>query len=249
MQDSRNTSLPDSDSDKKGKEERRPDDGRLTLPLGAIALTVPSMGANSLFEHLDAGDSHGHALLKAKLYLKALFNRTGHRENGGAPYSIPSRHISGPGRLFHSSLVFNTRDHGPGILGHELGHVTGDPPGILSSVRDIAAGIESPIVTAQLAMLLTRNRKLDKGIATASSAVMAPIIAEELRASTRGYNMLRDSGAGRLESAKAFMGIPTYLAPAVAPWLLLKLKDKLRRYDYKDPKYKKRDKHGRRIKH
>jgi hypothetical protein len=103
---------------------------------------------------------------------------------------------------------------GPAILAHELGHAQG---GKALMGANIGGKLAIPLLMT--GGLLSNNEETGRNWAIGGSAAGAGLLASELDASRRGYNMLRGLGAGRKGALKAFLGIPTYLGMASLPWL------------------------------
>lgn len=103
---------------------------------------------------------------------------------------------------------------GPAILAHELGHAQG---GKALMGANIGGKLAIPLLMS--GGLISNNEDTGRNWALGGSAAGAGLLASELDASRRGYNMLRGLGAGRKGALKAFLGIPTYLGMASLPWL------------------------------
>lgn len=121
-----------------------------------------------------------------------------------------------------------------GVIGHELGHALN-----AASTNKIVKGISNlrlaqPLQFAPSAAGLINGAffrnlttKQMLGVDAIGTAAYSPWLLEELSASLRGYNAARNAGAGRLASAAAFAGLPSYIANAAAPWLQTLMQHKL----------------------
>jgi Zn-dependent membrane protease YugP len=126
-----------------------------------------------------------------------------------------------------------------GVLAHEIGHAKNFATSkklfgkagqklhhILYGTSKVGSSAAASI--AALSALFGAEDDTVRNIGIAGSAAAAPMLAEELIASTRGANMLRKLKLpGKL---KAFSGIPSYLAAAalpMTPWLGMKAYDKI----------------------
>lgn len=121
-----------------------------------------------------------------------------------------------------------------GIIGHELGHAMNAASSNkivnwISKLRDTPSLQYAPaaagVVNGMLYKNLTTKQML--GVDALGTVAYSPWLLEELSASLRGYNAARKAGAGRLASAAAFSGLPSYLANASLPWLQTLMQHKL----------------------
>lgn len=110
-----------------------------------------------------------------------------------------------------------------GVLAHELGHRDGmqkykalpriyQGGNILGGLGSLVAGFTENKDTADKASLL-------------GTIGYGGVVGNELDASLRGYNMLRNTGLGKLRSLKSFMGVPTYLGLMASPHAINKWKE------------------------
>lgn len=107
----------------------------------------------------------------------------------------------------------------PGVLAHEMGHGSGNLLTAQQSARNnlLANAGSSLGFTAGLLASPFASTKTLGVIGGIGTGLSVPRLAEELRASWRGYNMLRDQGADFKTSIGAFAGVPTYMAAGAAP--------------------------------
>jgi hypothetical protein len=115
-------------------------------------------------------------------------------------------------------------------LAHELGHAQQYAGGFKpwrAVTRLSRAATPLAIVASALTTALSRNERVSRNVALAGTVAMLPMLAEETGASARGYRGMRGIGQGRLESAKSFIGLPTYAAASLQPILLHNLKKQL----------------------
>lgn len=142
-----------------------------------------------------------------------------------------------------------------GVIAHELGHAQSfknlSDKG--KSPRQIglryALGDLGPLLGTAVNVIGHNHMTTPQmfGVATLSSLPVLPRLIEEFTASKHGYDLLRSKGKGRLESLSSFVGIPTYLAQAAAPFvpallakLLGKTADKKKKKKEEDDKKKKK---------
>lgn len=126
----------------------------------------------------------------------------------------------------NDEIKLNHKHYNPGVLAHEYGHVQGGKPlAYTNGVGKLVGGLGT------LTAILSGNEDTGRNAAIAGSIGMAGTLASELDASRRGYNVLRSLGGSKGKSLKAFMGIPTYLASSLAPFIAYKAKQKTIGYD------------------
>lgn len=71
------------------------------------------------------------------------------------------------------------------------------------------------------------RKKIGNAISVAGGAASIPMIAEEIGASIRGTKML---GLKGMDRARAFIGIPSYIALAMSPWIINKVSERTRKF-------------------
>lgn len=135
------------------------------------------------------------------------------------PYMIPTL---GDKNYIGEVHVSNTAS--PGALAHELGHLSNyskyKNPTLMNKLYSASRGGTLALNALALPASFFANSVDDRilgGAALGGAAISAPMLAEELSASMKGYKMLRKLGKGRLTSLGAFAGVPTYLASAALP--------------------------------
>lgn len=115
-------------------------------------------------------------------------------------------------------VLFRPKKSPDFVRAHEVGHVL-QKPTLIKSLPRMAANF-APY--GAVAGLLGTDRENDKKaaiIAGAGTAMALPTLVNEVDASARGYRVMRKLGAGRMRSAGAFIGLPTYGALAAIPGL------------------------------
>lgn len=121
-----------------------------------------------------------------------------------------------PGGMFGPHLK-------PGILAHEIGHsmnMKGNPNGFMQKLYNKSKiGSQLAVSGSMLGGMVLDDASLGY-IGGVGSALSAPMLAEELRASAKGYRLMRSLGAGRGKALGAFVGVPSYfMGSTVAPML------------------------------
>lgn len=148
----------------------------------------------------------------------------------GPNYSPAGHFIYMPGKGGMENVGGKFGDHlKPGILAHEIGHsmnLGGNPKGLYPKLyAGSKLGSMLAMNAAGLSGLMLDDSSLGY-MGGAGAAVSAPMLAEEIRASARGYNLMRRLGGSRLKALAAFSGVPSYMGLAAAssmPWLVRKI--------------------------
>ena len=118
------------------------------------------------------------------------------------------------------------------IFAHELGHSAK----MQHAPKRIALYGGSKIATNGAAVAAIINcfnndeesrKKIGNAISIAGGAASIPMIAEEIGASIRGTKML---GLKGMDRARAFIGIPSYIALAMSPWIINKVSERTRKF-------------------
>jgi hypothetical protein len=110
----------------------------------------------------------------------------------------------------------NAADH---VRAHEVGHVLQKPTMAKAMTKKLL--LKSSMLGAGAALVGTGSQhdKTATGIAGLATAAALPTMVNEIDASAKGYRVMRKLGAGRVNSAKAFIGVPTYASVASIPAL------------------------------
>lgn len=130
----------------------------------------------------------------------------------------------------------------PEIMAHELGHAKNfsDVERIFGKTgKNIHTGLYLGSkglnllgsIAAPIASMLGADDDTVKTIGVAGAASSAPMMLEELIASTRGAKALGKAGKGMGSKLKAFIGIPSYIAAGIsplAPWMGYEILDAAR---------------------
>lgn len=116
--------------------------------------------------------------------------------------------------VFNNFINLPKRFKNPAILAHEAGHAFGSKPQLWASIAGKQIGALSVLPS-----LLTPNEETSRNIALGGTAAMVPTLYSEVDASIRGANLLKKLKVPFSGRAKAFLGIPTYLAAASLPML------------------------------
>lgn len=111
----------------------------------------------------------------------------------------------------------------PGILAHEIGHGMNaklNHEGLLHKLYPKSKiGSQIAVNSSMLGGMMLDDASLGY-IGGAGSALSAPMLVEELRASAKGYRLMRGLGGSRLKALAAFSGVPSYfMGSTVAPLL------------------------------
>lgn len=116
---------------------------------------------------------------------------------------------------------------GTGTHAHELGHAVG-MKGKFPVIQRISRRLALPTaVGGTLTAALSDDPTTRNVASVAAPVVMAPTIAEELRASNIGRKLLQRRGVTGLKTLAPFRGVPTYLAAAVAPFIAAQMRGQL----------------------
>lgn len=197
-----------------------------TLGLGYGVSGAADLGVTGLDKLLNTNPE-----LSGRLRRIAQHNGAGFMHTGGGPMAI--RPIDMPRfekvlgyKVPFKSMLANVGNTSPGFIAHELGHITGMQPGrLMGKLQRISyTGGRASALGLPALMAFNRNEKLDQAASVGTPLLMAPALAEELRASGRGFKYLRRLGSGRLRAATAFFGVPTYMLAAALPALMHKWK-------------------------
>jgi hypothetical protein len=120
------------------------------------------------------------------------------------------------------------------VRAHEAGHVAqdlGKSRGrlIRTSVGRLAIQLAPLGAASALVNKDSANDGLAAGVAAAGTLAAAPVVANEINASVRGYKIMRRLGSSRLRATGAFLGLPTYATIAAMPalgWMARKHRQK-----------------------
>jgi hypothetical protein len=142
-------------------------------------------------------------ILKRFLQTKGVGIGDNFREYKGPAFDLKNNFINLPEYLKN-----------PSVLAHEAGHALGSKPLLWAS----AAGKQIGALSV-LPSLLAPNEETSRTIALGGTAAMVPTLYSEIDASIRGASLLKRLKVPFSGRARAFLGIPTYLAAASLPML------------------------------
>jgi len=123
----------------------------------------------------------------------------------------------------------------PAVLAHEAGHALG-PQGVKNLKKAIPASLlygagKSAVGLATLYALFSKDKAKSNRYNTLAAVASIPMLAEETRASVKGYKMLKKLKT--MQKLRTFAGLPSYAAVVASPFLTTYIKDKLGGYNTK----------------
>jgi len=138
------------------------------------------------------------------------------RKHFNLPTTRVSPHPHVLGYLPTENAIVYTPKSSPGILAHEFGHATGKP--LLPGVRGgFLAGILGSVATPLALYSTDPDSTAAKALTYGPSALMAPRLVEEGRASINAYRALKQLGHGRKALLSLLPAFGTYLTTAATP--------------------------------
>lgn len=135
-------------------------------------------------------------------------------------FELPNVNVSGhptvTGYLPTEKAIIYTTKSSPGALAHEFGHAAGKPllPGVR---RGFLAGILGSMATPLALYSTDPDSTAAKALTYGPSALMAPRLVEEGRASINAYRALKQLGHGRKALLSLLPAFGTYLTTAATP--------------------------------